>query len=107
MKKTMKMNPAAAPTEQKLTERQQQQQVVKWAQEHESKFPEPTAQGITNMCAIRGQMQDGLASLFDRSMKQYEPERRQLFNGMNRQRTGRKRTPEQSHEFRTNKEKMR
>lgn len=37
---TVKMNSAAAPTEQKLTERQQQQRVVKWAQEHEADFPE-------------------------------------------------------------------
>lgn len=37
---TVKINLAAAPTEQKLTERQQQQRVVKWAQEYETELPE-------------------------------------------------------------------
>ena len=36
---TVKTQTATAPTE-KLTERQQQQRVVKWAQEHEAEFPE-------------------------------------------------------------------
>lgn len=39
------------PIAQKLTERQQQQRVVKWAQEHENKFSEPTAQSKPDMCA--------------------------------------------------------
>lgn len=36
---TVKTQTATTPTE-KLTERQQQQRVVKWAQEHEAEFPE-------------------------------------------------------------------
>lgn len=39
MTPTVKTQTATAPTE-KLTERQQQQRVVKWAAEHEAEFPE-------------------------------------------------------------------